>query len=145
MLFKRISRSAPEQIFVVAKNVSGSTVTSGYTVVWDVSSPDGVAVTMATTATLQCFAGVADADIANGAYGLLQVYGYRSSAYVVRSTAKVSAAGVNLETVNSQWALMPNEASTGTAKAFAFICETITSTSGTADSWTTAKIFIRGL
>jgi hypothetical protein len=146
MLFKRISRSAPEQIFVVAQNVSGSTVTAGYSVVWDTSaSVDGVRVTRATTATLQCFAGVADADIANSAYGLLQVYGYRSSAYITRSTAKVSAAGVGLELVNSDWGLMPNESSPSATKSFAFICETVTSTSGTADSWTTAKVFIRGL
>lgn len=146
MLFKRISRTAAEKVYVVAKNASGSTMTAGYSVVWDLSaSVDGVRVTRANTATRNCFAGVADTDIANGDYGLLQVYGYRSSAYITRSTVKVSAAGEALECVNSDWGLMPAATVASPYNTFAFICETVTSTSGTADSWTTAKIFIRAL
>jgi hypothetical protein len=146
MLFKRISRTAPEQIFVVVKNVSGSTMTAGYSVVWDLDTTvNGVGVTRACTATLNAFAGVVDADIANGDYGLLQVYGYRSSAYITRSTTKVSAAGEALELVNSDWGLMPAATVASPKATFAFICETVTSTSGTADSWTTAKIFIKNL
>lgn len=146
MLFKRISRTAPEQVFVVVKNVSGSTMTAGYSCTWDLSaSVDGVRVTRANTATRNCFAGVVDADIANGDYGLVQVYGYRSSAYITRSTVKVSAAGEGLECVNSDWGLMPAATVASPYCAYAFIAETVTSTSGTADSWTTAKIFIRAL
>lgn len=146
MLFKRISRTSPEQIFIVVKNVSGSTVTGGYSVVWDLSaSVDGVRVTRANTATLNCFAGIADADIANGEYGLAQVFGYRSSAYITRSTVKVSAAGESLECVNSDWGLMPAATVASPYATYAFICETVSSTSGTADSWTTAKVFIRAL
>ena len=146
MLFKRVSRTAPEQVFIVVKNVSGSTMTAGYSVVWDLgASVDGVRVTRANTATLNCFAGVVDADIANNDYGLLQAYGYRSSAYITRSTVKVSAAGEALECVNSDWGLMPAATVASPKACFAFICETVTSTSGTADSWTTAKIFIRAL
>jgi hypothetical protein len=146
MLFKRIARTSPEQVFVVVKNVSGSTVTAGYSVVWDLSaSVDGVRVTRANTATRNCFAGVADADIANGEYGLIQVYGYRSSAYITRSTVKVSAAGEALECVNSDWGLMPAATVASPFCAYAFVCETVTSTTGTADSWVSAKIFIRAL
>lgn len=146
MLFKRISRTSAETVFVVVKNVSGSTMTAGYSVVWDLSaSVDGVRVTRANTATLNAFAGVVDADIANGEYGLIQVYGYRSSAYITRSTSKVSAAGEALECVNSDWGLMPAATVASPYTAYAFICETVTSTSGTADSWTTAKVFIRAL
>ena len=45
MLFKRISRTAPEQVFVVVQNVHAGTMTAGYHAAWDTSSPDGVRVT----------------------------------------------------------------------------------------------------
>ena len=66
MLFKRVSRSEPEKVFIVAKNVSGSTATAGYSLVFDVgASVDGVRVTQASATDLQAYAGVADSDIAN--------------------------------------------------------------------------------
>jgi hypothetical protein len=146
MLFKRISRTSAEQVFIVVQNVSGSTMTAGYAVTWDLSaSVNGVRVTRANTATRNAFAGVVDADIANGDYGLIQAYGYRSSAYITRSTVKVSAAGESLECVNSDWGLMPALTVASPFATYAFICETVTSTSGTANSWTTAKIFLRAL
>ena len=143
MLFKRISRSSPEVVFVVAKNVSGSTITSGYTAVWDVSaSVDGVRVTQASATDLQAYAGVADSDIANSAYGLLQVYGYRSSIYVYSSTGS-SAAGDNLTVVADEWGVTP-AATAGTSKAFGFLCEAV-SASSSSQYHTTAKAFIRAL
>lgn len=145
MLFKRVSRSAAEQVFIVVQNVSGGTITSGYACYFDLTSPDGVRVTQGATAFLQAFAGIADADIANSAYGLIQVYGYRSSAYILRSTEKATAAGVELEGVNANWGLCPvgGATSSGQTKAFAFLCEAVTSSTGT--SYTTAKVFVRAL
>ncbi len=143
MLFKRISRASAETVFVVCKNVSGATLTAGYTCCWDTgASADGVRVTAVTTATLQAFAGVADADIANNDYGLLQVYGYRSSIRIYSSTGS-SAAGDNLITVNAQSGLMP-ATSTATGKAFGFLCAAITASSS-SQFLTTAAAFIRAL
>lgn len=142
MLFKRVSRTAAEQVFIVAQNVSGSTVTAGYAVVFDVgSSVNGVRVTKASATDLQAFAGVADADIANSAYGLIQVYGYRSSIYIYASTGS-SATGDNLTAV-AQWGMTPATGA-GTAKAFGFLCEAITASSS-SQYFTTAKAFIRAL
>ena len=46
MLFKRISRTDAETIFIIVQNVSGSTLTAGYGCVFDTSaSVDGVRVT----------------------------------------------------------------------------------------------------
>lgn len=57
-------------MFIVVQNVSGSTITAGYSCVFDVgASVDGVRVSQADTADLQAFAGVADSDIADSAYG----------------------------------------------------------------------------
>jgi hypothetical protein len=143
MLFKRISRASPEVVFVVAKNVSGGTLTAGYSCVWDTgASADGVRVTQATTAALQAYAGVADSDIANNDYGLLQVYGYRSSIRIYSSTGS-SVAGDNLTVVNAQWGLTP-AASVGTSKAFGFLCAAVTASSS-SQFLTTAAAFIRAL
>jgi hypothetical protein len=142
MLFKRVSRPAAEQIFIVAQNVSGSTVTAGYAVVFDTgSSVNGVRVTKASSTDCGAFAGVADADIANSAYGLIQVYGYRSSIYIYASTGS-SVTGDNLTCVAS-WGMTP-ATSTGTAKAFGFLCEAITASSS-SQYYTTAKAFLRAL
>jgi hypothetical protein len=143
MLFKRISRASPEVVFVVAKNVSGGTLTAGYSCVWDTgASADGVRVTQATTAALQAYAGVADSDIASNDYGLIQVYGYRSSIRIYSSTGS-SAAGDNLTVVNAQFGLTP-AASVGTSKAFGFLCAAVTASSS-SQFLTTAAAFIRAL
>lgn len=143
MLFKRISRSNPEVAYVVVQNVSGSTMTAGYSGVFDVSANvDGVRVTQASATDLQAYAGVADSDIANNAYGLVQVYGYRASAYIYSSTGS-SAAGDNLTVVAAEWGLTPATTG-GTAKAFGFLCEAITASSS-SQYHTTAKVFVRAL
>lgn len=146
MLFKRISRSTAETIFLVAKNVSGSTVTAGYHVVWDVgASADGVRVTQADTADLNAYAGIADSDIADDAYGLLQVYGYRSSAYIY-SSAGSSVAGTTYNVINSDWGVTPDTsgASSASAKAFGFMCAAVTA-SASSQYHTTAAVFVRAL
>ncbi len=85
MIFQRINRSNPEKIFVVVYNsYSTAAITVGQGVIWDFATDaDGVSVTRPTArATNAGFAAagvVADASIAAGAYGLLQVYGYHSA------------------------------------------------------------------
>jgi hypothetical protein len=143
MIFQRVAKSSPEQVFMVVKNVSGSTMTAGYHCAWDVSATaDGVNVSQIGSACLQAYAGVANAAIANGAYGLIQVYGYRSSAYIYSSTGS-SAAGDNLSVVASEWGVTPATTG-GAAKTFGFLCEAITG-STSSQYHTTAKIFIRAL
>jgi hypothetical protein len=143
MLFKRIARNDAEKIFIVVQNVSGSTMTAGYHVVYDVSTDgDGVRVTQASTFDLQAYAGCVDADIADDAFGLVQVYGYRDAGYVGHSG--VANSGDNLGPDAGQWALeqTPIAAATG-YKAFAFICQTITSV--TESTYANKNIFIRAL
>jgi len=143
MLFKRVSRTEAEKVFMVAKNVSGSTATAGYALVFDVgASVDGVRVTQASSTDLQAFAGIADSDIANNDYGLLQVYGYRSSVRIYASTGS-SVAGDNLNVVAAQWGLTPATV-LGTSKAFGFLCEAVAASSS-SQYLTTAKAFIRAL
>ena len=143
MLFKRVSRAAAEQVFIVVKNVSGSTMTAGYSCAFDVgTSVDGVRVSQVGTNRLQSYAGVADADIANNEYGLIQVYGYRSAVYVKSSTGS-SVTGDNLVAVASQWGLTP-AATGGTSKAFGFLCEAVALSTSSQYS-ANFKAFIRAL
>jgi len=85
MLFKRISRSDPEKIFVVAKNSwSTKSLANGDVVVWDwTTDVDGVGVTAAiateNVSNGVAVAGVAAETIAHNAYGLIQCYGYHSA------------------------------------------------------------------
>lgn len=142
MLFGRISRDQAEQVFIICKNVSGSTMTAGYSCVFDLSSPDGVRVTRGDSTDLGAYAGVVDADLANNGYGRVQVYGYRSSAYIYSSTGS-SVVGDILAPVASEWGLTPS-ATSATAKAFAFLAEAI-SASSSSRYHTTKKIFVRAL
>ncbi len=143
MIFKRVNRTSAETIFIVVKNVSGSTMTAGYSCVFDCgASVDGVRVTKCETTDMQAFAGVVDADLANNDYGLVQVYGYRASGYIYSSTGS-SATGDNLNPEGDEWGLYPT-ASGATAKAFAFLCEALAASSSSRYH-TTKKVFIRGL
>ena len=128
MLFKRISRASAEVAYIVAKNVSGSTMTAGYHCVFDVgASADGVRVTQASTADLNAYAGIVDSDIADAGYGLIQVYGYRSSAYIY-SSAGSSVAGTTYTVIDSDWGVTPSaaSASSGVNKAFGFMAAAVT-------------------
>lgn len=143
MLFKRISRSDAETVFIVVQNVSGSTITAGYSCVFDVgTSVNGVRVTKAETTDMQAYAGVADADIANSAYGLVQVYGYRTTVYIYSSTGS-SATGDNLTVVGDKWGLTP-ATGTGSSKAFGFLCVAVAA-STSSQYHLNAKAFIRAM
>ena len=88
MLFKRISRSDPERVFIVCKNGYASTLTNGQAVQWDMSAADGVTVDIAGAAfkRMAAFAGIVAESITSGSYGLVQVYGYHSAVIVDSST-----------------------------------------------------------
>lgn len=103
MIFQRINREDAEKVFIIAYNVAGATITANYPAVWDISTADGVRVSKPATATLSLFVGLANKDIADSAYGLFQVYGYRASAYVTNDTSQAIAAGDILIPVNAQW------------------------------------------
>lgn len=144
MLFKRITRTDAETVFIVVQNVSGSTLTSGYSCVFDTSaSVDGVRVTQASAGDVSAFAGVAHADIANSSYGLIQVYGYRSSALISYSSVSIVVGDV-LGPYAGVWGLARTAGATAASKGFAFACEAVASSTAVAHT-TTAKVFLRAL
>lgn len=103
MLFKRLVKEQPEAVFVVAQNnVGGGTaLAKDMPVQMDIgTAADGVKVVTPTTAGLWCFSGVVDAAIPDQDYGLVQVYGYRSSSQVFQTNTS-QAAGLPLMLANA--------------------------------------------
>jgi len=142
MLYSKIARRDAEKCYIVVKNVSGSTITAGYHVTFDVSTNvDGVRVTQASSFDLGCYAGCVDKDLVNNGYGLVQIFGFRSAAYVCTSGATVS--GEKLVPTADVWSLAAGGLSTGTAAPFAILCQAVASAASSTS--VNKKIFIRAI
>jgi hypothetical protein len=99
MLFSRINRSNPEKIFMTVYNDYGTAaITVGMPVIWDYAgTADGVSVTKPTAESGIAAAGVvADASIASGSYGLIQVWGYNADAIVDGGTDVAAGDGITM-------------------------------------------------
>lgn len=142
LLFQRINRSDAEQVFAAVYNVTGATVTAGYSIVLDTSTFDGIRVTKPATATLSLLVGVANKDIADSSYGIAQVYGYRQSAFVTNDTSQAIAAGDILIPVNAQHYLTRSAASDGKS-GFAIAGQSFAT--ATAPAAAQKNVFLRGL
>ena len=105
MIFQRINRTDAETVFVIVYNVAGATLTAGYACRWDIATADGIRVTQPTTATFSLLVGLANADIVDSAYGLVQVYGYRASGFVTNDTSVAIVAGDMLVPVTATYRL----------------------------------------
>lgn len=143
MLFQKLNRDDAEKVFMIVKNVAGATITANYPAVWDISaSVDGLRVTKPATATLSLFVGIADDNIADAGYGLVQVYGYRASAYMTNNTSVAIAAGDELLAVNAQWYLAKSAASTGIS-GFIYAAEAFAT--ATTPAAANKKVLIRAM
>jgi hypothetical protein len=155
MLFKRLNREQPEQIFIVVQNTIGSgtaMVANGVAQLDITTAVDGVKAVVPTTAGLWCFLGIIDAAIADQDYGLVQVYGYRSSS-ILFQTDTTQAAGLPLLPVNAQNYLQ-TAASTYTFASNTTVSVTLrpymamlaaSVDSSSASATVSGKIFIRAL
>jgi hypothetical protein len=144
MLFKRIVREQPEQVFVAVMNNigSGTAVAANQALQWDTtagSATNGVNVVTPATTGLVCRAGIADAAIPDQDYGLCQIYGYRSTG-AVRVTDTSQAIGALLIPANAVTYMVSN-ASTNVHLKLAELLETIP-TSGTS-TVSSVKVFVR--
>ena len=148
MLFKRVNRTDPEQIFIVVLNNEGAALNANQTCQWEIASAsvDGVKVRDMDTANLYAFAGIADAAIADQAYGLIQIYGYRSTSLVLTTDTSITT-GVALVAVAAQDYLQSeNTVYTSSANftrtpIWAVLLESITTSTGNVSR----KIFMRSM
>jgi hypothetical protein len=146
MIFQRANRTDPERVFIIVRNNEGSTLNADDAACWELAaaSVDGVRVRQPDTGLLQTYAGVVDAAIANGEYGLIQIYGYRSTSRVFQTGTSqdtglllgFSAGAAYLQSVQSTLG-------TGNAVGLAFLAESITDQA--TSSTVSRKIFIRAL
>lgn len=92
----------PEVVYGSFYNPSGSTLPADSVAQIDIStSADGIRISQPTTAGLICPVGIVHAAIATLTYGLVQMYGYRSTSKVL-TTDTSQAAGLRLIAVNAQ-------------------------------------------
>jgi hypothetical protein len=83
MLFQQLNRSDAEKVFIIVKNTSGASLAANLPVYFETDEvSDGVAVSQMVTGGNLLFAGINNATLADDAYGLVQVYGKRTSAVV---------------------------------------------------------------
>jgi hypothetical protein len=141
MMFQRLIRTDPEKVFIVVKNsYSTAAVTRGQVVCFDYTTDvDGVGVTQPSTALLKHAAGiVADASIAAGDYGLVQVYGHNAGALVDGTTGV--GVGVPLKTANGVFNLVIAGV-TATGASYPFVCGEAYTTGAAAAK----RVFLRCL
>jgi len=145
MLFKQVDRTGPEQAFVVGRNTSGGALSAGVPVFWETDAvTDGNAFSAAIDDTaFSLFAGLTDSAMADDDYGLVQVYGYRQSAYASAASAGC-AVGIPLIPVDGSDFL--TDATSSTAHTFNFVSLMETIAAGAANSGTLQwNVFIRAL
>lgn len=140
MILKRVNREEAERVFIVMQANDANVAADGTVCLeTNASSVDGVKVIRGATAIVanHCFVGVADAAISSGAYGLVQIYGYRSTSKVLASNAD-QALGVALAAASAQ-VYLSSYASTVGVMPPAVLLESATSSNGTVSR----KIFLR--
>ena len=114
MIFQRINGGDAEKVFAIFYNVQGATITANYVARLDTATFDGVRVTQPTTATFSLLVGVANTSILDSTYGLVQIYGYRGSAFITNATDQAITAGDILVPVNGASHLARQAAGNGT-------------------------------
>ena len=88
------TETEPESIFIRVKNGSAGSLANGDVVIWDATDDDGVSVDTIATAESPLVAGVICEDIAVGAYGKMQIYGYHAAVKIDGGTTDVAAKAV---------------------------------------------------
>lgn len=134
----------PPKKFEVFKNNAGVTFLRGTVVVLDTGTNalDGVNARLAQTATLSLALGIVENDLADQAYGRVQVAGYCDYALVFNDTIQAIAIGDMLVPVNAQAYLARAAVGVGDGKSGFFISlEAIAVSTPAVQS--TRKIWIR--
>ena len=104
MLFQQLNREDAEKVFIICKNTSGGTLAANVPVYFETDEQsNGHAVSQMIGSGNLLFAGINNASLVDDGFGLVQVYGYRTSAVV--------------SPVVSTYSLVPGQALKGVAGA----------------------------
>lgn len=139
MIFQRLNRTDPERIFMVMRSNETCAADDAVALETNSDSIDGVRVRQPDAGLLHTFIGIADAAITSGSYGLIQVYGYRSTSRIFQTNTSIDT-GVVITPVAGA-AYMQSFASSNVP--FGALLETIVSSS--VSNTVSRKIFIRAM
>lgn len=138
MQFKRVNRDQPERLFVTFKaNEASIAADDVVQLELTAASVDGLLVVQPNTAELHATVGIADAAIANGAYGLVQVGGYRSTSRIFQTNTSIALAQLLVPTAGQDYLASVASSTTSSADVtlqpvIAVLLETIASSSASA-------------
>jgi len=161
MLLQQLNRSDAEKIFIICRNTSGATLAANLPVYFETDAvSDGVAISQMTadvsgTGT-NLFAGINDASLADDAYGLVQVYGHRTSAVVqaVDSSYDLAVGGRCVGVAGAAYLAFGTGLAAGPTTElllsplmdrYVISMETIAAAASGSTTTTNAKVFIRAL
>lgn len=144
-------------MFLAVRNSEGATLTKDHVCAWETASAsiDGVRVRFPDTSADGLIVGVVDAAITDGSYGLVQVFGYRSTSVVFQTNtsqdtmAFLEASLGAASGVLTSYATSQTQASSTTVSIshrpgpFFVLGETIASSAASATI--SAKLFVRCL
>lgn len=146
MLFQQLNRNDAEKVFIITRNTSGVTISANAPVYFEtdaVSNGNAVSQAQGGLSGWALFAGITDAAVTNSSFGLVQVYGFRQSAYVSAASAGC-AIGIPLLPVAGQNYLTDSTSASVNGFKHVTLMETIAA--GAANSgvlqW---QVFIRAL
>lgn len=142
MLLKRVSSSEAERVFV-AFTANEANIAADDVVALDLTaaSVNGNYIVQPNTGELFATVGIADAAIANGSVGLVQVYGYRSTSRVLQTGTSLTAGCALGPVAGSD--MLQSQATVPIGYLPAFVLLESASSAPGADSTTSKKIWIR--
>lgn len=149
MIFQRVNRTDPERIFVVMQaNASGIAKDDVVALETTAGSADGIKIVQPASGQLFATLGVADNAIANADYGLVQVYGYRSTSRIFQTNTSIDTATPLVAVAGQDYWQSVASSTTSTSNVtgqpvLAVLLESVASSSASASI--SCKIFIRAL
>jgi hypothetical protein len=153
MIIQRVNRTDAEKVYIVVKNGSGATITTGMgvrflgaTAAEIATSTDGAQVIAVNAdSEFPLFAGVANQDIASLGYGLSQVWGYCNSVMLSHEGTSITVGCVSLvESFLKMGAKDGAFTSAQTAQALSTFCYKYVVALGSATISTLAQSFVKG-
>jgi hypothetical protein len=148
MLIAQLNRSDAEKAYISCRSITGATISAGVPVEWDIATvTDGNSVTGCKSGGLaSLFVGVTDASMTDSAYGLVQVYGFRTSGYVSRASAG-NTPGQWMQATGLYFDAMTMSAATTSGWTYVTLMETIAASAAYSSSAQVynQNIFIRAL
>ena len=147
MIKKQVERTGPEQIFIVGRNTSNATISQNCPVYFEhdaVTDGNAVSQCSALIQGVSLFAGITDEKMADDAYGLVQVYGYRASCQVSCASGAETEVGLALLPFKSEDFMIVSSSDSVNAFKGVVIMETVAANAA-ASVPADRKVMIRAL